>query len=53
MNHYEEAEALAQKAWHYIYGDGGDLPLGQAFGMLAQVHATLASVQEASANKPL
>lgn len=42
--HYREAEYLAKRAYHYIYGDGGDVQAGVGFAAMAQVHATLAGV---------
>ena len=40
--HYMEAERLAERADHFIYGDGGDVATGHAFAVLAAVHADLA-----------
>lgn len=46
--HFKKAEEMAESAWHYIYGDGGDPVTGAAFATLAQAHATLAQVAQAA-----
>lgn len=40
--HYRLAEQMADRAYHYTYGDGADTQVGIAFAAMAQVHATLA-----------
>jgi hypothetical protein len=38
----DEARRLNNRADHYVYGDGADPLVGQAFATMALVHATLA-----------
>jgi hypothetical protein len=40
--HYREAERLAERSYHFTYGDGCDTATGAALASLANVHATLA-----------
>ncbi|MGR6922645.1 hypothetical protein ACU635_51040 [[Actinomadura] parvosata] len=40
--HYRKAERLAERAYHFTYGDGGSPVVGHALAAQAQVHATLA-----------
>lgn len=42
VDHYRDAERLAERAYHFTYGDGSDPVTGAALAAVAQVHATLA-----------
>lgn len=42
QEHYEKAEELNRRAYHFLYGDGADTSTGTGFATMALVHATLA-----------
>lgn len=41
--HYKQAENALDRAYHFIWGDGGNVEVGLAFAALAEAHATLAN----------
>lgn len=42
QEHYREAERLAEQAYHFTYGDGGDAAVGLALATESLAHATMA-----------
>jgi len=50
--HYRAAERLADQAYHFTYGDGGDPVAGAALAAEAQARATLALVAAMTRETP-